>query len=359
MEDIRMKKFLFAILIFALTACLSPSGDAAPQSVEPTHTPEATVTVTIPPTPTASATEIPFAALPPEEQAALYLAGKVQDTSSLTPEQHAAFSAAYEEKKNEQAGINFVSFTYLNDEEYFLNPQTLQPEKMPANVSDEFRKENSFTIYSEVKFDAQGNVMFQYNGEWRTVPNSAGFDFAMEITDPHDTRIEFPKTPPIAEGEFAGLTPLQRGLIRKESGGNNTIRPVVPVKDALGEIIFKSGAAFRRESTFGIITFETDDTGKATIAKFSLVIPSGGFLLSEKGGVEIIDSTSRVKDYGSFWMTLQENQIYYLSTANDPEAKIDYTSHTSTVNIQGINLGHTESDDVSVVVGSTFIKRKD
>lgn len=345
-----MKKVLLLFLALGLTACLSP------QTIELTSTPEATVTDTIPPAPTATATEIPFAALPPEEQAALYLAGEVQDTSGLNAKQHAAFSAALAEKRNAEAGINFVSFTYLNDEEYFLNPKTLQPEKMPANPSDEFRQENSFTIYSEVKFDPQGNVMLQYNGEWRTVPNSAGFDFSMEITDPNDPRIELPKQPPITEGEYAGLTPLERLLVEKTY--RFTIRPGVPLKDALGEIIFKAGKAFKNMSTFPIVTFETDSQGKPTLAKVSLVIAAGGYGLSEEGAETEIRGRSFMKDYETFWTTLEDGQIYYLAIANDPQATIDYASHMSDENIEGITLSQT-GNDVSVVVASNFIKPKD
>jgi hypothetical protein len=358
MEDIHMKKFIFALLIFALTACLSPSGDAAPQSVEPTSALEATATATIPPAPTATATEIPFAARPPEEQAALYLAGKVQDVSNLNSEEHAAFSAAYAEKKNEQTGINFVSFTYINDEEYFLNPKTLQPEKIPANVSDEFRQENSFKIYSRVEFDAQGNVMFQYNGEWRTVPNSAGFDFSMEITDPNHPIVVSIDIPKITEGEFSGMTPLQRNLIQKGSGGPNTFKPGVTIKDGPGEIIFKSGAAFRRVPIFPLVTFETDGTGKVVLAKISQIMPSGVFSLYEEGEGTVVTSTPTMEEYGTFWKTLEDNQIYYIAMADNPEAKIEYTSHISAENIQGINLGDTESDDVSVIAASSFVKPK-
>lgn len=350
-----MKYIIPLILTLSLLGCQTPPADVAP-SITPTatNTPAPTTTPTFSPTPT----DVPLEALPVDKIVQKYLAGEIDDVSSLSSEQHAAFSAALAEKRNAEAGINFVSFTYLNDEEYFLKPKTLQPEKMPANPSDEFRQENSFTIYSEVKFDPQGNVMFPYNGEWRTVPNSAGFDFSMEITDPNDPRIEFPKTHLITEGEFAGLTALQRGLVREEFGGTCKIKPGVPLKDALGEIIFKAGKAFKRMSTFPLVTFETDSQGKPTLAKVSLVIAAGGYGLSEEGAETEVRGRSFMEDFETFWTTLEDGQIYYLAIANDPQATIDYASHMSDENIEGITLSQT-GNDVSVVVVSTFIKPKD
>lgn len=351
-----LKYIIPLILTLSLLGCQTPPADVAP-SITPTatNTPAPTTTPTFSPTPT----DVPLEALPVDKIVQKYLAGEIDDVSSLSSEQHAAFSAALAKEKNAQTGINFVSFTYLNDEEYFLNPKTLQPEKMPANPSDEFRQENSFTIYSEVKFDPQGNVMFPYNGEWRTVPNSAGFDFSMEITDPNDPIVTSIDMPKITEGEFAGLTPLQRNLIQKESGGPNTIRPGVVLKDNLGEIIFKAGKAFGRMSTFSIVTFETDGQGKPLLAKVSLVIAAGGFSLYEEGENTRTPGTSLMEDYQTFWKTLENNQIYYIAMFNYPETTIDYSSHISPENIQGISLGNTNSNDVSVVVASSFIKPKD
>jgi hypothetical protein len=348
-----LKYIIPLILTLSLLGCQTPPADVVP-SITPTatNTPAPTTTPTFSPTPT----DVPLEALPVDVLVQKYLAGEIDDVSRLSSEQHAAFSAALAKEKNAQTGINFVSFTYLNDEEYFLNPKTLQPEKMPANPSDEFRQENSFTIYSEVKFDPQGNVMFQYNGEWRTVPNSAGFDFSMEITDPNDSRIKLPKQTPITEGEYAGLTPLERLLVEKTY--RFTIRPGVPLKDTLGEIIFKAGKAFARTSTFPIITFETDSQGKPTLAKVSLVIAAGGYGLYDEGGDTRIGGSSLMRDYEEFWTTLEDGQIYYLFIAKNPQETIDYTSHMSDENIEGITLSQT-GNDISVVVVSTFIKPKD
>jgi hypothetical protein len=351
-----LKYIIPLILTLSLLGCQTPPADVAP-SITPTatNTPAPTITPTFSPTPT----DVPLEALPVDKIVQKYLAGEIDDVSSLSSEQHAALSAALAEKRNAEAGINFVSFTYLNDEEYFLNPKTLQPEKMPANPSDEFRQENSFTIYSEVKFDAQGNVMFPYNGEWRTVPNSAGFDFSMEITDPNHPIVTSIDMPKITEGEFAGMTPLQRNLIQEESGGPNTFRPGVTIKDGPGEIIFKSGEAFRIVPIFPLVTFETDNAGKEVLAKISLIMPSGVFSLYEEGEGTVVKATSRMEEYGDFWKSLKDNQIYYIAMSNDPKAKIGYASHISAENIQGISLGNTNSNDVSVVVASSFIKPKD
>lgn len=344
-----MRKVLLVILFLLLIAC----------SPQVTVTSEVTATLT--PLPTATSiptpTEVPLESLPVEELARKYMAGEIDDISFLDNEQRAQFSLTVAELKNEQAGINFVSFTYLKGEKYYLNPETLAMEKMPSNPDDAFLKENSFEIYLPVTTDAQGNVMYLYNEEWHTVSNSTGFDFRMRITDPNHPIVTGIDMPKITEGEFAGMTPLQKTLI--DQPYDYTIVPVVPLKESVGKITLESGPAFSKLSIFKIMTFETDSHGQPILAKVSLILPSGAFSLYEEGEAAVVKGIATFDENHDFWIMLEENQLYYVTIANNPQEVIGYNLHSSTNNVAGISFDNTQTNEISLVLGFAFIKRKD
>ena len=57
--------------------------------------------------------------------------------------------------------------------------------------------------------DEQGNLQFESNGELVTIPGSANVDWNMQISDPYDTRIDWPKTKP---KENSGLPEAQNNV---------------------------------------------------------------------------------------------------------------------------------------------------
>lgn len=361
---------LLVSLIF-ISACQA-------ESIPATSTEEKTVIPSITTTPTP--TEIPVSSLPIEEISEKILTGEEIDISFMSDEQKATLgsdlanrfsknnnldlsklsseqrntlSEALAEIKNDEAGINFISFTYVKGEKYYINPNTLAMEKMPANPDEEFKKENSFEIYIPVTTDAQGNISYMYNGEVTTIP--AGIDFNTEITDSNDPRINWPDTQLIESGDFAGLTYLQRLLKDKSAEFNSKATLAVVHKDALGEIPVAVGPAFNKQEIFSIVRFETDSGGKPILANVSILIPRGALGLYEEGTETEIVAGAGIKEYGSLWKTLEDDQLYYLFIPTNPKAALESGSFATFENISGVN----EPNEIELLVVSDLMKKKD
>ncbi len=338
-----MKKFLFAILALSLTACLSPSGDQPASQV--TVTSEATVTLplsTALPAPTATATEIPFTELPPEEQAAQYLAGKVQDVSVLNFEQRKAFSIALAEKR--EAERKDKSITY-NGEAY-IHPETFD---MVSLNDGSTAKEREIQMYYPAARDDDGYLHIYVDGEWIKINNSK--DVKFEISDdPHNPDITWPTTEKLGadRGELAGLTVPQAGLARKEESTVMVPFLVLKVNEAPGEIMIRGYG--RKQGTLPGLIIESDGHGNPVLARQTIVSGIGRLYWEGKnttaGGTGNLDSRSEL------WQKLGDNTLYYLFAYADQSGSFDsvYVQGSGEVTMDYTGLAPS-SKSLKVIIG--------
>lgn len=279
-----------------------------------------------------------------------YMSGKLKDLGGLNAEQLRTFRAAYVEAKNEARTPELVTYTYINGEEFFINPQTFKGEKLPANPSADFIKENTITTYYEVDEDANGNLMVKdLEGNWHTIAGSAGIKWNKIITDYTDPDMPKVNTKTLREeaGEetfnqyppdlkkFGDLTYPEQILTSKEIDHRHSIfMPVIMLKPNIGEVILKAGNAFRKEPTLQFLAIEYDDNGNALAGRKITVI--GLHKLYKEDDSMDIGSGGGIKEYSDLFKALQENAVYYIGFPINQQASYEQNIFASIDNMTGV-----------------------
>lgn len=280
------------------------------------------------------------------------LAGEQINTKTMTQEQKNSLSIALAEIRNKEEKTNFITFEYM-EEQYFLNPKTMQAEKIPSGASEAFFRENSFPRYMPIQFEQDGTMIVSLNENKINILNAEGFDFRT-ITNPEDNAIEWPETPLISSGEFTGLTQLQKLLAQNQS----SLVPMMIFKSmGLGEVAFPIANAFRGVLVFTGATFETAAQGEPILANTTIVVVDGSMFLFREGDSAQINSTSRFNSNSEFWRTLQEGTIYYLAVAENPQASLQDSMGITETTIKGISF-KSGKDGIPAVVSSAILETK-
>lgn len=336
-----MKKILFAILILFLTAC------ASPQTSVPTSTPRATVTASITPTLTATATEIPFTTLMPEEQAAQYLAGKVQDVSALNFEQRKAFSIALDEKKKEQRGENPVIYTDKTGAKFYIDP--ISGKFLPVGNGTN-AEQQTIDANAPRAIDDEGYTHIFHNGTWIKIEGSQNIQFdnfenfnwpAGEKVDPQwvpDPNLHDLTTPEylfVAYGAKVNMAPIF--FLGKELGEIN-----IPGFGINGTLM---GYVINGNDPFSVTALL--NTGAPTLYGDNF---SAG-------------STGDLGEVSHFYQKLQVNKVYYLMyevdqieefaktypKSNGKEVTTDYQGLAPSSQTHDIITGKIKSNDLALV----------
>lgn len=188
-----MKKNIFFLLIFIVSACASQPQvtDSGSSNVENTLTP--TETPILIPTPT----EIPLESLPVEELVQKYLAGEIDDISFLTLEQRNTFSRILAEIIN----LNAEEISYKNGEAY-LDPVTLTM----RTYGDTTPEQRVLKPAYQIKENADGS--FSYTDQWSEEHVIVGLDTHDQnhvVKDANTDLIKFPQVDIMESGDRAGM----------------------------------------------------------------------------------------------------------------------------------------------------------
>lgn len=342
-----MKKFLFVILILSLIAC------AAPQATAPTSTVEATVTVSITPVPTATATEIPFAALTPEEQAAQYLAGKVQDVSELNLEQQKEFSIALAEQKNEIRGDNPVIYNGESGT-FYIDPIT--GKFLPID-NGTTAKEQTIKMYIPRIIDDEGYTQVFLDGTWIKIEGSQNIKFDGDIKWPATEIVDSKWVTPENQ-DLLGLT-IPEYMFKTNDGRQRSMVPIIILSKELGEINITGFGLTGTLTGYAINRNDPFSTRR--------IILTGSMGLF--GDDLSARSTGELDELSSFWEKLQENTLYnlmYLTDqktgfattyprSNGTEATTGYSGLESTNSTHQVITGQSESNKVVWIGGICLV----
>jgi hypothetical protein len=337
-----MKKFLILFLAFVLTACLSPSEDAAPQTIEPISTLEATVTATIPPAPTATATEILFAALSPEEQAALYLAGKVQDVGELNFDQQKAFSIALDEKRDEQRGPNPIIFTDKNGVKFLIDPITLDFIPYDKKVAAE---EQTIDNTLPRVIDAEGFTHVYYNGEWIRIEGSGKiYDDFDNFPWPAGEKVD-PKW--VSDPSYHDLTSPE--YFYRVLGDKINMVPIFFLNKEVGEINIPG---------FGIngtlISFSINENSRFSV--------TGSFVTGAPtlyGDDFKAGSPGELAEVSHFYQNLEVNKVYYVMyKVNQVQAAKDAYPKSDGVNVNSNHEGIAPLEQTHDIITGSITSNK-
>lgn len=340
-----MKKFLFVILVLSLTACLSPSGDQPASQV--TVTSEVTVTLPPPvalPAPTATATEIPFTELPPEEQAAQYLAGKVQDVSGLSFEQSKEFSIAYNELKEAQRESKSVIYTDKNGNKFYLG------------ADGKFHTEKQIVDkYIPSVTDSKGYIHVYDGKTWIRIEGSQNIQF-----DNFDN-FPWPKTELTKVLDEKDKHPLTMPEWTFRNGKQKTMLPIIVLGKEIGE--------------FNIVDW--GDTGTITVYIPHKNDPYSVHKSTLIGNITLYAdnitarSTGEIDELSTFWRTLEENTLYYAvvftnlkegiadtyPSTKGQEITTAYQGLAPTSQTTDIITGKIESDKTTLIQTHTLVKK--
>jgi len=308
------KCYIFLILL-SLTACSPAAADIVKQAEEttvPTSTPAPTCT----PTP---------AVLTLDQKVDAYLKGEIDDVGDLSSQELAEFSSKLSEKKNAKRGINPIIY---NNEKY------IDPEDLKVKDYDGHPDMNE-TIQMFVPIagkDEQGNLQFESNGELVTIPCSANVDWNMQITDPYDTRINWPKTKP---REDSGLPEAQDtvdyfGIV---------LNPMIFLDKQVGEL--KLNNPWGPNDTLSTLAFYdivTDTVGNPVLAKMILTIGTNYSLFEEGGTLDTQSFMGQIPENSYVYQGLQANAVYYVGIS--PKQTESYEKKNISFDVyQGIIAG--------------------
>jgi hypothetical protein len=294
-----------------------------------------------------------------------YMSGKLKEVSGLNKEQLRAFRAAYVEAKNEARTPELVTYTYINGEEFFINPQTLKGEKLPANPSADFIKENTITMYYEVDEDANGNLMIKdLEGNWHTIKGSAGIKWDKVITDHTDP--DMPKV--LTEktdnnfGQLSGLTFPEYFLASKEREVSSAMTRIIVLDKKTGEIIMKSGPAFRKIPIIPIFIPETDGDGTVLAVNIAFLARIQGLTIYEEGTSKEVSTYSDIREGFPWWNSLETDMVFWLGAPINQNASIEKDMFLSIDNTSGVSLespkkiGGKNNSEIKIIFGHTLIE---
>lgn len=305
----RIYKFSTAavILSMALSACSAIDrsdtdvGQFDPTATETSFMPDVAnqETVEFEQIPTAIPTETVVALSAVDELLTRYEAGESIDVSHLSSTEFVEFSAKLAEKKNTDRGVNPIIY---NNEKY------IDPEDLKVKDYDGHPDMNE-TIQMYVPIagkDGQGNLQFDSNGELITIPGSANVDWNMQISDPYDTRIDWPKTEPMPE---TGISEVQSKLDIFKM----VLSPMIFLGKQVGELKLDSNVGtFDTLSTLAFYDIETDAVGNPVLARMILTIGVNYNLFEEGGTLDAQAFMGQVPENSYVYQGLQANAVYYV-----------------------------------------------
>ena len=244
-----------------------------------------------------------------EQLAEAYLNGEVDNVGYLSEQEFVKLSAKLAEEKNEARGINPI----------ILNNEYVDPDDLTLKDYDGHPDMNE-TIQMYVPIagkDEQGNLQFEVNGQIVTIPGSANVDWNMVISDPNDTRIDWPKTKPMKE---TGVPEAQS----KVDLFGMVLNPMVFLDKKVGEL--KLGGSVGQNldplSTLPFYDIETDAVGNPVLARMILTLGFDYNLFEEGGTLDAQSFDGQLPEDSYVYQGLQENAVYHVGL--NPKQKKTY-----------------------------------
>ena len=293
-------KILYECFIIFILLPLAACSPAIAATTQPTSTPQSTETVVPPPTPTFTP-----AVLTVDQKVDAYLRGEIDNVGDLSSQELAKFSAKLAEEKNEARGINPIIYKnekYIDPSDYKLKDYDGHPDM-----------NETIQMYVPIAGkDEQGNLQFMVNGQLVTIAGSAGVDWNMVISDPNDTRIDWPKTEPIKE---TGI-PEAQSTVRDF---NVVLSPMILLDKQMGEFHLDGIGthAARDESTLRFYDIETDSIGNPVLARMILTIGLNYNLFEEGGTLDTQSFTGPISETSYFYQGLVENTVYHVGISRN------------------------------------------
>ena len=314
-------------------------------TTQPISAPQATDTVIPPPTPAPTFTP---AVLTVDQKVEAYLNGELDNISNLNLQEFIQFSSKLAEKKNASRGVDPIIFNneYIDPSDHKLKEYDGHPDM-----------NETIQMYIPIAGkDEQGNLQFMVNGQLVTIANSAGMDWNMQIRDPYDTKIDWPKTKPMKQ---TGITQVQSmidifGIV---------LNPMVFLGKQVGEL--KLNHPWGTNDTLSTLAFydiETDAVGNPVLARMILTIGVNYTLFEEGGTLDAQAFMGQVPEDSYVYQGLQEHAVYYIGIS--PRQTEDFEkSNISFDGNQGIIAGNKsleviagqETNDKDMVVANANV----
>lgn len=256
-----------------------------------------------------------------------YLAGESIDVSVLSPTEFREFSTQLVEQRNEERGINPIIYNneaYIGPDNYMMMDYDGHPDQ----------NETIQMYLPVVGKDSSGNLqILNQDGQTITIANSADVDWSMVVTDPHDSRIDWPNLP---VNSNSGLTLTEYVLSDNILGGNKSfIVPTILLDKTMGQI-FMEGRGKGMIPTFRFLTVaDMDENGIPISFRLSLVILNSTNLTMEdsdfsaRAGITVFENES-------FFVNLQANSVYYMGIHQNQDAVWDKNYNTTMDAYQGL-----------------------
>lgn len=348
------------IILFIQLAVFASACQPTPEAAAVTETPQATVTLPpATPTITFTPTEVPIESLSAEQLAEKFLAGDIEDISSLEAEQCIAFSKALAAQKNKPRDTRRA--TYKN--EAYLDPETLTMRQLADGRTIQ---EQTIEMFLAACNDDEGVLtVILPNGEAVKINGSQGVDWNMLVTDPHDPRIDWP-----APSKNQELSKPQWWLARSETEGDTTVlKPIFMLEPKIASIFLENFYGKPIES-LQFFYVETDQAGNPISARISILIERGSTEMFEEGNDSYTNSGAGFRDFGAFWeyLNANSNQVYYLIVPQDQPDAMKAKWDIKTDNWSGIVAGDQAFDtftgraqndqDLLILIGYSLIRRK-
>ena len=164
--------------------------------------------------------------------------------------------------------------------------------------------------------DEQGNLQFMVNGQLVTIAGSANVDWNMVISDPNDTRINWPKTKLRDNG-------LPEAPSKVKDFGM-VLNPMVFLGKQVGELKLGGdiGQNLAPLSTLPFYDIETDTAGNPVLARMILILGLDYNLFEEGGTLDVQSFNGQLPENSYVYQGLQENAVYYVGL--DPKQKKTY-----------------------------------
>ncbi len=295
-----IRMIMLLILVLILISACGPATKAVSE--------QKSAVTEIPPT-TPTPTETIPALSPVEAALAKYEAGESLDVSNLSQEEFVEFSAKLAEKKNADRGVNPI----VHHNEKYIDPQDLKLKDYDGHPNLNETIEMFIPIVGK---DEYGNLQFENKGEIVTIPGSANVDWNMVISDPNDTRIDWPKTKPVD----GGLPEVQD----KIDYFGMVLNPMVFLDKKVGELKLdgKVGQNIDPLSTLAFYDIETDVVGNPVLARMILTLGLDYNLFEEGGTLDVQSFMGQLPENSYVYQGLQENAVYYIGL--NPKQKNTY-----------------------------------
>ena len=321
-----MKHLLTALVLIILLSACNQAGVAelAPAASAPTATSE--------PTETPAVSQV-------EHMLTTYLAGEEIDVSVLSPEEFTEFSTELAERRNAERGINPIIYNneaYISPDNYIM-----------MDYDGHSDLSETIQMYLPVVGkDGAGNLqILNQDGHTITIAHSADVDWNMVVTDPHDTRIDWPNLPNDIDG---GLNEVTYRLSDHPRNTNKTfLVPAILLDKTMGQFFMEGKGTI---PNFRFLTVaDTDANGEPISFRLSLVIPNSTKLAIEDSDFYASTGGIMIFDHESFFVNLHENSVYYVGVTQDQE-KIFSKNHVSMAGYQGLI---TDSEIASILTHQT------